>query len=157
MIPKLAKLYGASFESAHAASLDELRRVGSEHTAKAGSHGAFLLTSCGLASDSTNLPTSAQTGRLAALEMLYHTYFHSTKGKEAVWIVSIPSNYTTWPHLQLNNQTVANVLASFNAGEKERFTATVRKHIATAAQTGLAWTLKAQVVLDDRLQGNDFA
>jgi len=154
LIPRLATLCEVTFEMTHAASLDELRKMTTERAVKAGSYGAFLLTASGLTAGATNLPDAAQTARVAALELLCHTYFHTTKGQEAVWIVSIPTNYTTWPHLQLTGATVANILTSLNAGGTERFSATDRKHIATAAQTGLAWTLKALIVLDDLQTGS---
>lgn len=154
LIPRLATLCGASFEMTHAACLEELRKVSNERSLKAGSYGAFLLSASGLAADATTLPSSSQAARVAALELLYHTYFHTTKGQEAVWIVSVPTNYTTWPHLQMAGATVASILASLNAGGNERFSVTDRKHIATAAQTGLAWTLKALVVLDDLQAGS---
>jgi len=154
LVPRLGTLCGVSFEMTHASSLEELRKAVAERALKAGSYGAFLLTASGLAADTTTLPNAAQTARVAALELLFHTYFHTTKGQEAVWIVSIPSNYTTWPHLQMAGATVANILSSLNAGGTERFSDTDRKHIATAAQTGLAWTLKALIVLDDLQTGS---
>jgi hypothetical protein len=117
-----------------------------------------MASSCSLPAetegDTSATPTADQIARIAALELLCHTYFHSTKGQEAIWIVSIPTNYTTWPHLQLAGATVANILGSVDAGGLEKFSETNRKNIATAAQTGLAWTLKALVVLDDLKPGS---
>lgn len=153
LMPRLATLCGDTFEMTHAEALEALRKHAGERAIKAGSRGKFLLTA-GPAEGEHNLPNAEQTARIAALELLCHTYFHATKGQEAVWIVSIPSSYTTWPHLQLAGKTVANILASLDAGGTEKFSVTNRKHIASAAQTGLAWTLKALVVLDDLKAGS---
>ncbi|MGR8929549.1 MAG: M35 family metallo-endopeptidase [Gammaproteobacteria bacterium] len=155
LIPRLSTLCGSTFEVTHASCLDELRKAVTDGAIKAGSYGAFLLTASGLATDTVSLPNATQTARIAALELLYHTYFHSTKGQEAVWVVSIPVSYSTWPHLQLTGATVANILSNLNAGGAERFSITDRKHIASAAQTGLAWTHKALLVLDDLSSGSN--
>jgi hypothetical protein len=154
LMPRLATLCGEAFESTHAEALDTLRKNATERAIKAGSHGKFLLAAGGTEGDTSITPSSEQVARVAALELLCHTYFHSTKGQEAVWIVSIPTNYTNWPHLQLAGATVANILASLDAGGLEKFSLENRKNIATAAQTGLAWTLKALVVLDDLKPGS---
>lgn len=155
LMPRFATLCSASFEASHASCLDDFRRIGAQKITTAGSYGVFLLSSCGLSVSSTDTATNTQSERLAALELLYHTYYHSTKGKESVWIVSIPTNYTAWPHTHFNNATVSNILTALNAGSAEKFSFEDRKHIATAAQTGLAWTLKALVVLDDLSSGGN--
>jgi len=149
LMPRLATLCGAAFETTHAEALDALRKLAAERAIKAGSHGKFLLAAGGTEAGVEGTPNAGQIARIAALELLCHTYFHSTKGHHAVWIVSIPSHYTTWPHLQLRGATVADILARLNGGGIEQFSATNRKNIACAAQTGLAWTLKALIVLDD--------
>jgi hypothetical protein len=153
LMPRLATLCGPAFDMTQAAALDTLRQYASERAVKAGSAGKFLLSASNVEGDHVT-PNAEQTARVAALELLCHTYFHSTKGQEAVWIVSIPDHYTTWPHLDLAGKTVAGILASLNGGGSEKFSLTARRHIASAAQTGLAWTLKALVVLDDMKAGS---
>lgn len=152
LIPRLAALCGTTFESAHASVLEEFRRLATTKTPKAGSHGKLMVTANG-ASDAA--PGEAQVARVAALELLFHTYFHATKGENAVWIVSIPDSYTNWPHAQLKGTTLADMILRLDAGTTERFSEVDRRHIATAAQTGLAWTLKALVVLDDLKAGSE--
>jgi hypothetical protein len=154
LMPRLATLCGVAFETTHAEALDTLRKLATERAIKAGSRGKFLLTAGGTEAGAESTPNAEQIARIAALELLCHTYFHSTKGQQAVWIVSIPTHYTTWPHLQLGGATVANILASLNGGGLEKFSATNRKNIASAAQTGLAWTLKALIVLDGLKPGS---
>jgi len=153
LMPRLATLCGAAFEMTHGEALEMLRKHASERALKAGSHGKFLLTASALGGDHST-PSAEQTARIAALDLLCHTYCHSTKGQEAVWIVSIPSHYITWPHLQLAGKTVAGILASIDGSGTEKFSLTNRRNIASAAQTGLAWTLKALVVLDDLKAGS---
>jgi len=153
LMPRLATLCGAAFEMTHMEALETLRKHASERAIKAGSHGKFLLTA-GAVEGEHSTPNAEQTARIAALELLRHTYFHSTKGQEAVWIVSIPNKYTTWPHLQLAGKTVASILASLDDSGTEKFSVTDRRNIASAAQTGLAWTLKALVVLDGLKTGS---
>ena len=147
LMPRLTTMCGAASEMTHAEALETLRKHASERAIKAGSHGKFLLTASSVEGDH-GTPNAEQIARIAALELLCHTYFHSTKGQEAVWVVSIPSNYTTWPHLQLAGKTVADILASLDGSGTEKFSVTNRRNIASAAQTALAWTLKALVMLD---------
>lgn len=99
LIPRLATLCGENLEPAHASVLDDFRTVAAEKTPKAGSHGKFMASAAGMADGTA--PTAAQLGLIAGLKVLFHTYHHSTKGQGAVWIVSIPVSYTTWPHKQL--------------------------------------------------------
>jgi hypothetical protein len=153
LMPRLATLCGEAFEMTHMEALETLRKHASERAVKAGSAGKFLLTASGVEGDHST-PNAEQTARIAALELLCHTYFHYTKGQEAVWIVSIPSSYTTWPHLQLAGKTVASILASLDGNGVEKFSVTDRRNIARAAQTGLAWTLKTLIVLDDLKSGS---
>lgn len=153
LMPRLAAVCGDAFDMTQGEALETLRKHAKERAITAGSHGKFLLTAGAVEGDTTT-PTAEQVGRIAALELLCHTYFHSTKGQEAVWIVSIPDNYTTWPHLQLAGKTVVNILASLDVGGTEKFSVTNRRNIASAAQTGLAWTLKALIVLDDLKTGS---
>ena len=152
LMPRLASLCGTTFESAHAAVLDEFRKLATTKTPKAGSHGKFVVTA-NVASDAA--PGDTDVARVAALELLFHTYFHATKGENAVWIVSIPTSYANWPHAELKGTTLANMILRLDAGTTERFSEKDRKHIATAAQTGLAWTQKALVVLDDLKAGSE--
>ncbi len=154
LIPKLGTLCDTTFEATHASSLEDLRNATKTHSGKAGSYGAFLLSSSGLSATSTTAPTEEQTKRIAALELLSHTYFHSTKGKEAVWIVSVPKHYTAWPHVELANKPIGTILATLDIGGDEKFSFADRRHIATAAQTGLAWTQKALIALDNVKSGS---
>jgi len=154
LIPKLGTLCDTTFEATHASSLEDLRNATKTHSGKTGSYGAFLLSSNGLSATSAVAPTKEQTLRIAALEILSHTYFHSTKGKEAVWIVSIPKHYTAWPHVELASKPVGTILAILNTGGDEKFSFDDRRHIATAAQTGLAWTQKALIALDNVKSGS---
>lgn len=108
-----------------------------------------MLSSSGLSATSTTAPTEEQAKRIAALELLSHTYFHSTKGQEAVWIVSVPKHYTAWPHVAISNKPIGTVLTTLNIGGDEKFSFEDRRHIATAGQTGLAWTHKALIALDN--------
>jgi len=100
------------------------------------------------------VPTEEQAKRIAALELLSHTYFHSTKGQEAVWIVSVPKHYTAWPPVAISNKPIGTVLTTLNIGGDEKFSFEDRRHIATAAQTGLAWTHKALIALDNVKSGS---
>jgi hypothetical protein len=152
LIPRLATLCGTTFESAHSSVLDEFRKIAAAKSPKAGSHGKFIVSAIGVASDAA--PDATQVARVAALELLFHTYFHATKGEYALWIVAIPTNYTNWPHAQLKSTTLADMIVRLDAGTTEKFSETDRKHIAQAAQTGLAWTLKALAVLDDLKAGS---
>lgn len=152
LLPRLATLCGDQLEMRHAATLDEFRRVAAEKSLGAGSHGNFIVgaarVGAGLA------PTAAQTSLIAGLKVLFHTYFHSTKGTDAVWIVSIPINFIAWPHKQLAGMTHANLLGCLNGVSAEKFSARNRQDIAKATQTGLAWVLKALVGLDDLRTGS---
>jgi hypothetical protein len=152
LIPRLTSLCGTTFETAHASVLEDFRKLAATKIPKAGSHGKFMVTAN---SPSDAPPGDTQVARVAALELLFHTYYHSTKGENAVWIVSIPTSYTDWPHSHLKGTTLADMILRLDAGTTEKFSATDRKHIATAAQTGLAWTLKALIVLDDLKAGSE--
>jgi len=154
LMPRLATLCAAHFELTHASALDDLRKASADKAPKSGSYGKFLLSANGSAAPGGTAPNATQIARVAALELLKHTYCHYTKGQEVVWIVAIPNNYHSWPHVELAGATVATMLGKLDAGSPERFSAANRKDIATAAQTGLAWTLKALIALDDLKAGS---
>ena len=50
--------------------------------------------------------------------------------------------------------TAANAIVALNGAPTEKFSVRNRQDIAQAAQTGLAWTLKALVLLDDLKSGS---
>ncbi|MBC7505357.1 MAG: hypothetical protein H7267_06500 [Sandarakinorhabdus sp.] len=152
LMPRLATLCGDQLETAHASALDEFRRVAAEKTPIAGSHGKFIASAADIA-DGASL-TPAQTGLIAGLELLFHTWHFTTKGESSVWVVSVPISYIAWPHKTLAGMTQANAIGALNAASIDKFSVRNRQDIAQAAQTGLAWTLKALVFLDDLKDGS---
>ena len=153
LLNRLSTLCGTTFEQAHASVLEDLRSAIAKKQAAAGGRAALIL-SANAAQPVGAAPLSAnQSGRAAAIELLSHTYFHATKGQEAVWIVSMPTSFTEWPATALAGASVAGAKAIIDAVAAERFSIDDRKHIQAAAQTGLAWTLKALTALDDLKDG----
>lgn len=154
LLKRMETLCDATFQQAHAGVLDDLRAAIAKRQVGAGGRAGVVL-SANAAQPAAGVPLSgAQSARAAAVELLSHTYFHNTKGQEAVWIVSVPTSFTEWPATALNGKTVVQATALLNAAAAERFSADDRKHIQTAAQTGLAWTLKALTALDDVKDGS---
>jgi hypothetical protein len=152
VMPRLATLCGENLETAHAAILEDFRKIAAEKIPKAGSRGKFIASAAAVADGTA--PTAAQAGLIAGLEVLINTHHHATKGASSCWIVSIPVNYTTWPHKALAGMTHANLISALNAATVDKFSVRNRQDIAQAAQTGLAWTLKALVELDDLKDGS---
>jgi len=152
VMPRLATLCGERFETAHAAVLDDFRTIAADKVPKAGSRGKFMASAAALSDGAT--PSAEQINLVAGLELLLNTWHHRTKGEHSCWVVSIPANYTSWPHKTLANASYATTLGTLNAATIDKFSARNRQDIAQAAQTGLAWTLKALVELDDLRAGS---
>lgn len=152
VMPRLATLCGETLEPAHAAILDDFRKVTADKMPKAASRGAFFASAAAIADGAT--PTATQIGLVAGLEVLVNTHHHTTKGASSCWIVSIPVSYNAWPHKALAGLTNAGLLGALNAAMQDKFSVRNRQDIAQAAQTGLAWTLKALVELDNLKPGS---
>ena len=152
LVPRLEALCGVQLEASQAIILDDFRRVAADKTPIAGSHGAFLASATTLADGTA--PTAAQIALVAGLEVLFHTWHFTTKGLSSVWVVSIPISYISWPHKALAGMTSASMIGALNAASTDKFSVRNRQDIAHAAQTGLAWTLKALVELDDLKDGS---
>ena len=156
LLPRLKTLCDTTFAQTHAAALDDLRvAITKAKGLPGGAVGKFLLTASGLTDAAGGAAaTDVQRLRVAALDLLQHTYFHTKKGAEALWIVSIPNDYATWPHLKFAGKTAKDIGDGLTASTAERFSADDRKNLAAAAQSGLAWTLKAAALVADMKAGS---
>ena len=156
LVPQLRKVVDAPFFSEIGeVSLEALRAGVAKAASAAGasSEGRFLASGAGLGAAIT--PTQldpAAVLRCAALKTLRHTYLLSSRGNQKVWIVSLPKSFTTWSDRHLACSST-DLVQRLDAGD-EQFDADQRGHISTAAQTGLAWTLKAQIALGDVTAGS---
>jgi hypothetical protein len=150
LIPSLRGAVGdIYFNETGEPALTTLRKSVASAVNKGTSEGKFLAAGAGLAiaGGATTAVSDASAGRCAALKTLRHTYFLRKRGSQKIWIVSLPKSYSEWPDRYLKG-TLGDLLTRLNAGS-EQFSESDRKHIADAAQTGLKWVHKAQIVLDD--------
>ena len=149
LVSSLKKVVGPSFEPTHASALRKFR-LAIANTAAGGSPAKSLmaLANAGNAAG-TQAPTADQVSRVAALTLLRHTHYWSTMGSQRLWIVSMPTKYQKWPHQQFTGMTATRLRSFIDTPSPEVFSPMNQRHIAHAAQTGLAWTHKALKLLDD--------
>jgi hypothetical protein len=148
LIPKLKKVVGTTFDATHRDALDDLRKAVREAGKKGTDEGTFLAAGGGVsAARGAGMAGTTEVKRCAAIKLLRHTYYHAKRWNHKMWIVSLPTAYSHWPDRHLVG-TVAEMVAKLGENT-EHFSSEERKHMSDATQRGLAWTLKAQVVLDD--------
>lgn len=144
LVPKLKKVVGTTFEPTEHHALDDLR-----HALKAsGEEGKFLASgACVADPKSKTLATDPEVARCACLKLLRHTYYHSRRGNQKMWIVSLPESFSQWPHNYLHgtHEQLIDRLGAHN----ERFSVKERVQISDATQRGLRWVHSAQIVLGD--------
>jgi Lysine-specific metallo-endopeptidase len=93
--------------------------------------------------------------RLGALKTLRHTYLLKRFGGHKVWIVSLPTGFTAWPHEALKGG-LSDVTQKLT-DKTERFNDEARKHLSNASQEGLKWVHKALSVTGSPKQTKNFA
>jgi hypothetical protein len=93
--------------------------------------------------------------RLGALKTLRHTYLLKRFGGHKVWIVSLPTSFTVWPHDALKG-ALGDVTTRL-CDKAERFNDEARKHLSNASQEGLKWVHKALIVTSSPKKDKHFA
>ncbi len=93
--------------------------------------------------------------RLGALKSLRHTYLLKQFGGHKVWILSIPTSFTKWPHDALKGALGAATAKLID--QAERFSQEDRKHLSNASQEGLKWVHKAMIVTGSAKKKANFA
>lgn len=86
--------------------------------------------------------------RAAALKLLRHVYLLNKSGNRKVWLVNVPNTLQNWPTDDFNARgTTTDAAKLLLRSKDEVFSSEQSKHLATAAQQGLAWCQKTTIVL----------
>jgi hypothetical protein len=82
--------------------------------------------------------------KVAALEIARRLHLVKKFGSHKVWILSLPTAYRDWPHLDLVG-SFSHVAPRLN-DESERFSEEDKKNLSNCTQEGLKWVHKTMVV-----------
>ena len=97
----------------------------------------------------------AKKMQAAALKLLRHLYLLNRSGSRKVWLVSLPTAFIDWPSDDLNSRAATQIAARLLLRSKDEiFSEADKKHLAVAAQHGLAWCQKTCMVLANAAQGS---
>jgi hypothetical protein len=148
IVTRARKLAGADgFDVSEASLTEDVRKVISKAEGN-GSKEALCFFDC--AGEKVNGPVltgvvgADLAKRLGALKLIRHTYLLKRFGAHKVWIVSLPTCFTDWPHAALRGGKSA---AATKLNDKtEVFSEEARKHLSHASQEGLKWVHKAMSV-----------
>lgn len=86
--------------------------------------------------------------RSAAIKFLRHIYMLKKSGSCKVWIFSLPTVFTNWPHSYLwSNGVTPAAFKTLLRSEHEHFSAQQKKYLANSTHQALAWCQKCAMVL----------
>ena len=97
----------------------------------------------------------AKKMQAAALKLLRHLYLLNRSGNRKVWLVSLPTAFIDWPSDDFNSRAATQIAARILLRSRDEiFSEADKKHLAVAAQHGLAWCQKTCMVLANAAQGS---
>jgi hypothetical protein len=159
LVTRARKLAGTEgFEIGEASLVDDLRKKLAKGDGQSTNEAVSLLQCSGetLSGKGPGVLIDADLAkRLGAFKMLRHTYLLKRFGGHKVWIVSLPTSFTDWPHEALKGG-LATVTGRLN-DRVERFTVQHRKDLKDASQEGLKWVQKAMTVVGNAKKKANFA
>lgn len=144
------------FDASRVESLSQLRNKTREdpsgRVGKLVGRDEGILAALGITKPPTGGISSQDRMRAAALKMLCHVYLLNRSGNRQVWLHNLPVEFKQWASDAVNACGTDDDVKKLLRSTKERFGFDARKHFATAAQEGLAWCQKTNIVLADAAQ-----
>lgn len=141
------------FDAGKASSLDDLRkRVG-----ESGGSGFMKSPQCvtedvgtlgviGVGNPSTAKSTVTMSAdmrsKAAAVKFLRHVYLLKKFGSHRVWVSSLPTGFTDWPHFAFASRTTVGDIQSLLKESSEIFSSEDKKNLSNATQHALRWCHK---------------
>jgi hypothetical protein len=89
---------------------------------------------------------AATRQKAAALKFLSHVYLLKERGGQKVWIHSLPTDFTDWPHWAVVAGS-PDYARSLLRASTERFSNQEKKHLSDAMLDGLRWCQKTLTLL----------
>lgn len=152
LVQSLVKLMGdTGFNAGDAGNLDELRKKSSRGADKGWFKGyekigedEGLLAATG---DPTKTAINGKTRKkAAALKFLRHVYLLKKWGSHKVWIHSLPTDFSDWPHWAFDSGTDVSVKTLLRSNS-EKFSEEQKKNLSHSTQEAIKWCQKTLIVI----------